>query len=196
MKILVSIRNRFLAGLLILGPIGLTALVLRWIFNVFDGLVGPYLKEHVEWYFPGLGILFTVLAVYLIGLLTANLVGRKSIKLLDRIILRLPIIKVVYSTTKGIFQAFSIKERSNFKKAVFIQYPRKGLWTLAFVTGTTSGIKGEEFYSVFVPSTPLPTTGFVLFIKKNEVIDAKFSVEQGLKLLVSGGMVIPKKIAL
>ena len=163
---------------------------------MFDGLVGPYLKEHVAWYFPGLGILFTVLAVYLIGLLTANLVGRKSLKLLDRIILRLPIIKVVYSTTKGIFQAFSIKERSNFKKAVFIQYPRKGLWTLSFVTGTTSGTEGEEFYSVFVPSTPLPTTGFVLFIKKNEVIDAKFSVEQGLKLLVSGGMVIPDKIAL
>jgi len=106
LKVLVSIRNRFLAGLLILGPIGLTALVLRWIFNVFDGLVGPYLKEHVEWYFPGLGILFTVIAVYLIGLLTANLVGRKSIKLLDRIILRLPIIKVVYSTTKGIFSYF------------------------------------------------------------------------------------------
>lgn len=196
MKIWASIRNKFLAGLLILGPVGLTVLVLRWIFNVFDGLVGPYLKEHVEWYFPGLGILFTVLAVYLIGLLTANLVGRKSIKVFERIMLRLPIIKIVYSTTKGIFQAFSIKGRSNFKKAVFIQYPRKGLWTLSFVTGTTSGTDGEEYYSIFVPSTPLPTTGFVLFIKKNEVIDARLSVEQGLKLLVSGGMVIPEKIAL
>jgi len=125
LKVWISTRNRFLAGLLILGPIGLTALVLRWIFNVFDGLVGPYLKEHVEWYFPGLGILFTVLAVYLIGLLTANLVGRKSIKMLDRIILRLPIIKVVYSTTKGIFQAFSIKERSNFKKLYLFNTPGK-----------------------------------------------------------------------
>lgn len=193
-KLGTGIRNKFLTGLLVLGPLGLTVLVLRWIFNFFDNILGNILREYVEWYFPGMGIILTVVAVYTIGLLTSNFIGRKSLQLLDKIILRLPIIKVVYSTTKGIFQTFSLQRKSNFKKVVFIQYPRYGLWTLGFVTGTSVNETGEEFHTVFIPSTPVPTTGFVMFVPKEEVIEANFSVEMGLKLLVSGGMLIPEKI--
>jgi uncharacterized membrane protein len=116
--------------------------------------------------------------------------------LFEKVINRLPIVKNVYSTAKGIFQAFSFQGKSSFKKVVLIQYPRKGLWTLAFVTGTTTGDDGEEYHSMFVPSTPNPTTGYVLFIKKGEVVDTNFSVEQGLKLLISGGMILPDRMSL
>lgn len=191
-----SIRNKLLTGLLVLGPIGLTAIVLRWIFNFFDGFLGPYLKEYVEWYVPGMGIILTIVAVYLIGLLASNFIGKKSIQIFERILARIPLVKNVYSTAKSIFQAFSLQGKSSFKKVVLIQYPRKGLWTLAFVTGTTTGDDGEEYHSMFVPSTPNPTTGYVIFIKKSEALDTRFTVEQGLKLLISGGMVLPEQMSL
>lgn len=195
-KIWIRMRNKLAAGLLILGPLGLTAIVLRWIFNFFENILGPLLSQYVEWYVPGMGIILTILVVYLIGLLASNFIGRKTLQLFEKIINRLPIVKNVYSTAKGIFEAFSFQGKSSFKKVVFIQYPRKGLWTLAFVTGTTMGEDGEEYHSMFVPSTPNPTTGYVLFIKKYEVIDTKFTVEQGLKLLISGGMILPEKMSL
>jgi len=195
-KIWLSIRNKLLAGLLILGPLGLTVLVLRWIFNFFDGFLGTYLRQYVEWYFPGMGIVLTIVVVYVIGLLASNFIGRKTLQILDKILFRLPIVKNIYSTAKGIFQALSLQGKSNFKKVVLIQYPRKGLWTLAFVTGTTVGDDGIKYHSMFVPSTPNPTTGYVIFIKKEEVIETKFTVEEGLKMLISGGMILPKQMSL
>ncbi|MCF7803727.1 MAG: DUF502 domain-containing protein [Candidatus Marinimicrobia bacterium] len=195
-RVWASIRNKLLTGLLVLGPLGLTALVLRWIFNFFDGFLGPYLRHYVEWYVPGMGIILTVAAVYLIGLLASNFIGKKSLQVLERVLARIPLVKNVYSTAKSIFQAFSLQGKSSFKKVVLIQYPRKGLWTLAFVTGTTTGDDGEEYHSMFVPSTPNPTTGYVIFIKKSEAIDTRFTVEQGLKLLISGGMILPEEMSL
>ncbi len=193
-KIGKKIRNMFLTGLVIIGPLGFTVIVLKWIFNFFDGILRPYLKEHLTWYFPGLGIILTIVVVYAIGLFGSNLIGRKVLKLVEKLLFRLPIVKVVYSTTKGIFQAFSFQGKGSFKKVVFIQYPRIGLWTLVLVTGVTTGNDGQEYYSIFMPSTPNPTTGYVLFVKKSEVRDSNLTVEAGLKLLISGGMVLPDEI--
>lgn len=190
-RIWANIRNKLLAGLLIIGPLGLTAVVLKWIFNFFDGFLGPLLRSYFDWYVPGMGIVATVIFVYIIGLLASNFIGKKSLHALEKVLLKIPLVRNIYSTAKGIFEAVSYPGRGNFKKVVFIQYPRKGLWTLAFVTGTTRNNEGDEFYSVFVPSTPNPTTGYVLFAKVDEVIDAQFSVEQGIKILISGGMIIP-----
>ncbi len=132
----------------------------------------------------------------MIGLLASNFIGRKTLQLIDKLLFKLPIVKNVYSTAKGIFQALSMQGKSNFKKVVLIQYPRKGLWTLAFVTGSTTGRDNEAYYSMFVPSTPNPTTGYVLFMKQREVIETRFSVEEGLKLLISGGMILPENMSL
>ncbi|MFW6131685.1 MAG: DUF502 domain-containing protein [Candidatus Aminicenantaceae bacterium] len=195
-KVSSKIRNIFIAGLIIIGPLGFTVIVLKWMFNFFDGFLKPYLKEYISWYFPGMGILFTIIAVYIIGLLASNLIGKKIIKLIEKLLFRLPIVKVVYSTTKGIFQAFSVQGKGSFKKVIFFQYPRKGLWTLALVTGSTTGANGEEYYSIFFPSTPNPTTGYLLFVNKNEAIESHLSIEEGMKILLSGGMVLPRKISI
>lgn len=195
-QIWLSIRNKVFAGLLILGPVGLTVLVLRWIFTFFDNFLGTYLRQYVEWYFPGMGIVLTIVVVYFIGLLASNFIGRKTLQIFDKILFKLPIVKYIYSTAKGIFQALSLQGKSNFKKVVLIQYPRKGLWTLAFVTGSTTGNDGVEYHSMFVPSTPNPTTGYVIFIKKKEVIETRFTVEEGLKMLISGGMILPSQMSL
>ena len=189
-----SIRNKLIAGLFVIGPLGLTALVLKWIFNFFDSFLGPILRSYFDWYVPGMGILLTIVVVYLIGLLASNFIGRKSLSALENLLFKIPVVKNVYSTAKGIFEAVSYPGRGNFQKVVFIQYPRKDLWTLAFVTSSTTNADDEEFYSVFVPSTPNPTTGYVLFVKQDEVSDAKFTVEQGIKLLISGGMITPEKM--
>ena len=195
-RLWLNIRNKSLAGLLIIGPLGLTILVLRWIFTFFDSILGPYLRQYVDWYVPGMGIILTFAVVYLIGLLASNFLGRKFMQLFEKLLSRIPIVKSVYATAKGIFEAFSFQGKGNFKKVVFIQYPRKGLWTLAFVTGTTTGQDGHDYHSMFVPSTPNPTTGYVIFIKKTEVIDTKFTVEEGLKMLISGGLLLPDQMSL
>jgi len=190
-----NIRNKLIAGLFVIGPLGLTLLVLKWIFNFFDSFLGPILRSYFDWYVPGMGILLTIIVVYLIGLLASNFIGRKSLSALEKLLFKIPIVKNVYSTAKGIFEAVSYPSRGNFKKVVFIQYPRNGLWTLAFVTNSMMSDDGKEFYSVFVPSTPNPTTGYVLFVPQNDVSDASFTVEQGIKLLISGGMITPDKMA-
>ena len=193
-KLWTRIRNKLIAGLFVIGPLGLTVLVLKWIFNFFDSFLGPILRSYFDWYVPGMGILLTIIVVYLIGLLASNFLGRKSLIALEKLLFKIPVVKNVYSTAKGIFEAVSYPSRGNFKKVVFIQYPRKGLWTLAFVTSSTTNAKGAEFYSVFVPSTPNPTTGYVLFMPQKDVEDAGFTVEQGIKLLISGGMITPDQM--
>ena len=195
-KIWGSIRNKFLAGIVILGPLGFTVLVLKWIFNFFDGFLGPYLRRYFDWYVPGMGIVLTLIVVYIIGIIGSNYISRKPLEILDKILARIPLVKSIYNTAKGIFEAFSKQGKSSFQKVVLIQYPRKGLWTLAFVTGTTLGDDGKEYYSMFVPSTPNPTTGYVLFMIKDDVTETKISVEQGLKILISGGMAVPEKMRL
>lgn len=190
-----SLRNKFLAGILALIPIAITIYIVKLFIIFFDNIVSPIIDPFLGFHIPGLGLIVSLITIYLLGVFITNVIGRTLLSFFEKWLNYIPLVRTIYHTTKQILGAFS-KSGSNFEKVVFLEYPRKGIWTMGFVTGQTTGKDGTKFYSIFLPTTPNPTSGWMLFIPKDEVIPSAMSVEQGLKTLISAGSVAPSKINL
>lgn len=186
-----KIRGKIVAGLVTVLPIAATIYVLRLLFNLFDNF--PFLDRILGVRIPGLGVILSLIALFLLGVLVTNLLGRKIIEWGEWFLKKIPIARTVYDTAKQITQAMSGATSRAFQKGVWIEYPRRGIWTLAFVTGESKDVKGREYYYVFVPTTPNPTSGFMLAIPQTDTIDTKMSVEASLKAIISGGMLAPQE---
>ena len=182
-----SIKRRIFAGLLAIVPIAVTFWILKLLFTFFDGFAAPILKSiGIE--IPGLGIILTLVIVFLLGLLVTNVLGKTLFKWGERILEKLPIVNTIYKTIKQITSAFSGSTVKSFQQVIFMQYPRIGLWTMCFVTNESQNETGEEFYHVFVPTTPNPTSGVFIIVPKRDVVHPNISVEDGLKAIISGGI--------
>lgn len=187
-----SIKRRILAGLLAIVPIAVTFWILKFLFTFLDGLAAPMLKQiGVE--IPGLGIILTLVFIFILGLVITNVLGRTLFNWGEAILTRLPVVKTIYNTIKQITSAFSGSTMKSFQQVVFIQYPRKGLWTMCFVTNQSENEQGDVFYHLFVPTTPNPTSGVFIVIPKADAVDPGISVEDGLKSIISGGILDPGK---
>ena len=185
-----SIKRRIFAGLLAIVPIAVTFWILKFLFTFLDGLAAPFLKQTgVE--IPGLGIILTLLFIFLLGLIITNVLGKTLFSWGEKILDKLPIVNTIYNTIKQITSAFSGSTVKSFEQVVFIQYPRVGLWTMCFVTNQSENINGETFYHVFVPTTPNPTSGVFIIVPKKDAIHQDISVEDGLKAIISGGILDP-----
>ena len=179
-------------GLLAIVPVALTFYILKVVFTVLDNLTSPIFKR-MDIYIPGLGILLTLLLVYLLGIFVTNVLGKRFLHWLETLIKNIPLVNTIYKTIKQIIQAFTGTAEKKFQSVVFIEYPRKDLWTLAFVTGESKNDKDVEFYHLFVPTTPNPTSGVFIIIPKNDSIKTELNVEEALKSVISGGMLAPKQ---
>ena len=184
------IKKRIIAGLLALIPIMVTFWILDFLFDFLGGFASPLLKQFgIE--IPGLGIILTILFIFLLGLFITNVLGRTILRWSEKILGKLPIINTIYGTIKQITGAFSGSAVKSFRQVILIEYPRKGIWTMSFVTNESKSESGEKFYHVFVPTTPNPTSGIFIIIPKKDAIHPDISVEAGLKTIVSGGIVNP-----
>jgi uncharacterized membrane protein len=200
------LRTVLLAGLLILAPVYLTVYVLVLLFNFMDGIFAPVIDRSIGAFLgergvhiPGLGLLLTLLVVLLLGWLTTTVLGRRVIHSFEAFIRRIPVAKSIYGATKGVLEAVSRDQADAFKRAVLIEYPRPGVYGIAFVTNSprrwvTPGDRAAELIPVFVPTTPNPTSGFLLLVPPEEVVDCPFTVEEGLRMIVSGGILQPKMV--
>lgn len=197
------LRNYFLTGLVITGPIGIT-LWLTWTFIQWvDGLVKPFVpadynpETYLPFSVPGLGLIVAFWLLTIIGFLAANFAGRSLISFGESLVGRMPLVRNLYSGLKQIFETVLDERGSTFTKAALIQYPRKGLWAIVFISTTTKGevarlLEGEgEMLSVFLPTTPNPTSGFLLFVPRSDVIELSMGVEDAAKLVISAGLVNP-----
>lgn len=195
------LRTYFFAGVLITAPISLT-IYLAWLFirfvdeRVFSVIPQEYNPEtYLRFSIPGIGLLLALVFLTLIGALTAGILGRAINHLFEGILNRLPVIRSLYAAIKQIMETVLANKSAAFRECVLIEYPRKGIWTLGFITGTSKGEvqdkTAEEVINVFVPTTPNPTSGFLLFVPAQDVIRLKMPIEDGLKLVVSGGIVTP-----
>ena len=195
------LRTYFLAGVLITAPISLT-IYLAWLFitfvdeRVFSVIPPEYNPEtYLPFSIPGIGLLLALIGLTLIGALTAGMLGRALNSLLEGILNRLPVIRSLYGAIKQIMETVLANKSSAFRECVLIEYPRRGIWTIGFITGTTRGEvqekTAEDMINVFVPTTPNPTSGFLLFVPVRDVIRLRMPIEDGLKLVVSGGIVTP-----
>lgn len=183
------LRTYFFTGLIIVLPFLLTLYFLWLVFGFVDGLIGPVLKLIIGQRIPGVGFIFTVGLILGTGMLATNYLGRRLLAWGDRLFIRLPLVRSVYQTLKQLVHAVFSEKQKAFQRVVLVEYPRKGVYSLAFLTRDVE--EAGEMVMAFVPTTPNPTSGFLLLIPKKEVKYLDMSVEDGLKLIVSGGVIVP-----
>jgi len=193
------LRTTFLRGIGVIIPLGLTYWFFVALLNAVDGILSPILVRVIGWQIPGLGFVSMLLIILLVGLLTRNLIGRLFFAWFENVLQAIPFVRAVYSAVKDLVSAFNIGGKSKtFRLVVMVEYPRKGLYCLGFVTNemtfTTRGKKKVEFFNVYIPNPPNPTSGFLALVPKREAIPLELSIEDGLKLVLSGGIVIPGRM--
>jgi uncharacterized membrane protein len=196
------IRNYFLTGLVVAGPLLVTAW-LTWSFITWvDDVVRPFIppvyrpESYLPWPIPGTGLVIAFVALTLLGFLTANLVGRKLVELGEGLLSRMPIVRPIYKTMKQIFETLFSKTGSSFRQVALVEFPAPGMWSLVFLSQPPSGdvskrLPQGEHVSAFMPCTPNPTTGFFFYVLRKDLIVLDISVENAMTLLISAGMVQP-----
>jgi len=196
------IRNYFLTGLIVAGPVAVTLWLIWWFVTWVDNLVRPLIpvtyrpETYLPINIPGLGLIIAFAALTLLGFLTANLVGSKLVSLGESLLNRMPIVRPIYRTTKQIFQTLFSSSESSFRRVGLVEFPAPGMWSLVFLTQSPSAeiaarLPATEHVSAFMPCTPNPTTGFFFYVPRRDVIDLDISVEQAMTLLVSAGIIQP-----
>jgi len=193
-------RKYLIAGLLIWIPLGITFLVIRAIVSLLDRiwLLLPQVYQPdnlLGFHIPGLGVVLSIVLVLATGMIVANLIGKRIIAFWESLLARIPIVRTLYAGIKQIMEAVLATDAKSFRKVLLIEYPRKGLWSLAFMTsdnlGEVQAKTGSKVISVFVPTTPNPTSGFVIMVPVEDAIELDMPIEEGLKMIISMGVVIP-----
>lgn len=200
-NIVAFIKRYLIAGLLIWLPLVVTIIVMEFLISFFDRslllLPASYRPEELFGRnIPGLGLILSLVVVFITGMLAANFLGGQIVKLWEAFLSKIPLVRSIYTAVKQISQALFGNDSQTFQKAFLIQYPRKGLWTLAFQTSIEKGeaqCKAElgEVINLFVPTTPNPTSGFFIMASKADIIELEMSVDSALKMVISGGVVVP-----
>lgn len=198
------LRNNFLTGLIICAPMAIT-IWLTWTFiHWADSWVKPYIpvrynpESYLKFAIPGFGLLIAVVLITVVGLLGKNLIGRSVVEFGERFVHRMPLVSSVYKGVKQIFESVLKEQSTSFKKVGLIEYPSPGLWSLVFISGEPKGElavrfneMGEEVVAVFLPPTPIPTAGFLIYVPRRKIIMLDMSPEDAAKVLLSGGLITP-----
>lgn len=194
------LRRYLVAGLLVWVPLGVTALVVKGLVDLMDRtllLLPPAWRPEAVLGFsvPGLGLVLALLVLVATGALAANFLGRRLVAAWEAVLRRVPVVRSVYGAVKQVAETLFSARGQSFRKVLLVEYPRRGCWTLAFLTGDAAPEverrTGEPMVSVFVPTTPNPTSGFFLMVPRREVVELEMSVDEGLRLLLSMGVVAP-----
>ncbi|MEL6199931.1 MAG: DUF502 domain-containing protein [Pseudomonadota bacterium] len=192
------IRRYLIAGLLIWIPIGITIVVFRVVLGQMNKSLGLLPREHVPAFvfeIPYLGVILTFLLLLFTGLLTANIFGKTLVGWSEKLLQRIPLIRAVYSASKNFAEVVFSPSGDSFKQVLLIEYPRKGVWSLAFMTSNQLGEvqhrTGKDMICTFVPTTPNPTSGFIIMVPKEDAIALDMPVEEALKMIISLGVVVP-----
>lgn len=205
MSLASRLRGYLIAGVLVTAPITITAWLTITIINFIDksvkNLLVPIEKYvgDIAWFsVPGLGIVLAIVFLLLIGMFATNILGRFFVRMGESILDHLPVVRSLYGATKQIFETVFANQSEAFREVVLVEYPRKDMWVIGFLTGRSKGEVQEKTYddtvNIFVPTTPNPTSGFLLFVPEKDVMHLDMTVEEGIKLVVSAGIVTPEKL--
>lgn len=196
------LRNYFLTGLVLVGPIYITLSLTWWFINWVDGIIRPFIpiayrpETYLPWRIPGTGLILALAALTLLGFLTANFVGRKLVEASETILHRMPVVRPIYKGLKQIFETLFSKSGSSFRKCGLVEFPSPGMWSLVFLSQPASPEIAErlpdtEHIAAFLPCTPNPTTGFFFYVPRREIIELDIPVEAAAKLIMSAGVIQP-----
>jgi len=188
------LKGKFITGLFVVVPVGITLFILKFLFNFADGILGSYLDSIFslsigrEYHIPGLGMLTGAVVIYLSGVLATNVMGTRILRWWDDLLSRIPLVKSIYNSSKQLTQVFK-EGKTPYRRAVFVEWPRVGVRAIGFVTAEVER-DGEKLVVVYVPTMPNPTSGFALFFRESDVHECGLSVEEAVKFVVSGGAVV------
>ncbi|MEE8212248.1 MAG: DUF502 domain-containing protein [Acidiferrobacterales bacterium] len=196
-------RRYLIAGLLVWVPLGITWFVIKFMIDLMDQtllLLPPDFRPEnlLGFRVPGLGVVLTIVILLVTGIVVANLVGRTLVRMGERLLARIPLVRSIYSGVKQVMETMFSDSGKSFRSVVLIEYPRKGIWTLAFLTGEQGTRESEDKIGrrvshIFVPTTPNPTSGFFLMVPTDDVLILEMSVDEGLKMIISAGVVLPSR---
>ena len=194
-------RRYFLAGILVTSPILITAYVTWLIVTFVDTQVAGMLPESLDFtkklphQIPGIGLIISIITITFIGAITPGFIGRTLLKAGERILNKMPVVRSIYGAIKQIMETVMSTNSDSFREVVLVEYPRKGIWVIGFVTGETKGevqsLTKDKVINIFVPTTPNPTSGFLLFIPQKDLVYMDMKVEDAVKMVISGGIVTP-----
>jgi len=194
-KIKANIKGNLLSGLVLTVPIILTFLVLWKIIIFFDNLLAPLIQRYWDTYIPGLGIILSLFSIYLIGMVTKNYFGRRLIERGEKLLVKIPLAKTIYTGAKQLITTFTGQGKSSFKKVLLLEYPRKGIYSLGFLNGEVfDENSGRNLLSVLVMTSINPASGYLVLMPPEEAVITQLTVEEAMKMIVSGGIVTPDKI--
>lgn len=195
------IRRYFLSGLLVWLPIWVTILVIKFLVDILSNtlLMLPHQYQPdalIGFHVPGIGVIITLLVIFLTGVIVANFIGRRLVMIGDAIIAHIPLVRTIYASVKQVLQTLFTPGAQSFRKVLLVEYPRTGMWSLAFQTGegapeVEKSLQGEAMVSLFIPTTPNPTSGFLMMMPRKDVIELNMSVDQALKFVISLGVMQP-----
>jgi uncharacterized membrane protein len=197
------LRNYFLTGIVVAAPIGITVYLITTVINFIDRRVLPLIpprfqpETYLPFTVPGLGVLVVVIGLTLLGALTANFMGRTILRLGERVVNRLPLVRNLYGALKQLFETVVAQSSSSFQEVGLIEYPRRGIFCVVFVTTRSKGevqerTPDDDLVSVFLPTTPNPTSGFLLFVPRRDIVILDMTIEEAAKMIVSAGLVAPE----
>lgn len=196
--ILRHVGRTFITGLAALLPIALIILGIVWLFKLADGLLQPLVRYAFGHTIPGLGIVFTLALIYIVGLLTSNAIGKNAVRLGEFLVNRLPVISQIYSGAKQAMEAVSIPGsfKGDFRNVVLVEYPRENVFTMGFVTNKVKDLSGANFQTVFLPTSPFPHTGMWILASKDQIFETDISFLEAVEMTISWGVIAPDQITI
>jgi uncharacterized membrane protein len=190
-----KMKKIFTTGLLTILPLAITIYVFYLVFSFLDNLIGDLIQAILGYRIPGVGFAAGLLLILLIGFIASNIIGSRLVEYSHSLLQRLPLARGIYTSARQIIDAFTVQGKNAFQKVVLLEYPRKGLYVLGFVTGNSKGEIQEKTHAstlnIFIPTTPNPTSGMLILAPSHEVIELEMTVEEGMKVIISGGLFSP-----
>jgi len=199
------VRRRLVAGILVILPIYVTYFVIKFLIGLLGGILSPVVEKILEllevsppsntveeFVVTTIALILALSVLYFTGLFAANLAGKFLINFYEAILNKMPIVKNIYASSKQLIHLVGLPSREAFKRVVIVEYPRAGMKAIAFVTGSIKSNDGTELTSIFIPTTPIPTSGFLLYLPESDIVETYMTIEEGMKLVFSGGILAPE----
>ena len=190
------IRATFISGVLILVPVAITFVLVSWVFNSIDGLLGDFVDRFIGRHIPGLGLFVLVIIVYLLGLIWTKRLGRRTIRTLQLFLLKIPLIGAVYGPARKLIESFTGDSTAGFKRVVVVEYPKQGTWMIGFLTGISNVVPGTTMGVIYLPTAPTPNSGWVAMVPIQNIYDTTMTVQEAMSMVLSGGISSPVQIDL
>jgi uncharacterized membrane protein len=189
-----KLRTQFLAGILIVVPIGASILILVWLFSAVDSILQPVVMTIFNRSIPGVGFAATIVLIYLTGVFASNVIGKKLIHYGESFLSKVPVFRQLYLGIKQILESFSTPNKTGFMQVVLVEFPRKGMRAIGFVTNELTDTSGKKLFNILIPTAPNPATGFLQLVSEEDIVWTKISVDDAIKMIVSAGRLVPKQV--